>query len=161
MDSAPILSREPSFDILGSMATSHGGPTCPVPCPFPLAPAAPRQRATAIAGASRHLCLPAQLHTPLVGTGDTTAVGISEPPPRQVPSPPRAPVTRLPTGPNREGAGVSPKPSLSAKMRPAQGACAPHGPPNTVPVYAQWQLLQVLPPLACLLPDRSPSCPSV
>lgn len=47
--SAPILSREPSFDILGSMATSRGGPTCPVPCRFPLAPAAPRQRATAIA----------------------------------------------------------------------------------------------------------------
>lgn len=91
MGSAPILSREPSFDILGCMATSRGGPTCPVPCPFPLAPAAPRQRATTIAGASRHLCLPAQLHAPLVGTGDTTAVGISEPPRGKCPAHPEPP----------------------------------------------------------------------
>lgn len=133
----------------------------PSPLSLPSGPSSAQAEGHRYSCASRYLCLPAQLHAPLVGTGDTTAVGISEPPPRQVPSPPRAPVTRLPTGPNREGTGVSPKPFLSAKMRPAQGACAPHGPPNTFPVYAQWQLLQVLPPLACLLPDRSPSCPSV
>lgn len=152
---APTLSREHSFDTWGSMATSHGGLICPVLWPFlfPLAPAEPKQRATTIADASGHLChLPAQLHAPLVGTGETTALGISESPPRSAAAasalPTQSPTTRLSVSPSREGVGLlSPKPFPSAKMRPTKEACLPHSAPNTFPVHTQWLLLQVLPHL--------------
>lgn len=93
---------------------------------LPAGPGRARAEDHPIAGASRHLCLPAQRHAPLVGTGDTTAVGPGESLPRQAAAasalPSRAPVTRLSVSP-KEGTGViSPKPFPSAKLRHARGA---------------------------------------